>query len=201
MIDKPYPPVLAKAREETLTTEISTAHLPWDCSVIPAEPTVSQPVKRDILAKYLPLSQPLRLCQLLNKCHLTQNNKRKNISISITSTADQFEQYRVFQVQNMIASYYQQLSEGYSQLAVAIPKLAWGEMANALEHLPSAPPQVPMTSPAHTVLNTKLPSSSPSSKPLSSSTPSPNVLLLSHQLCNHHDHNHWMSPCHQWYSR
>ena len=61
-----------------------------------------------------------------------QKEKDETISISSTSTADHFDQYGMSEALNMIAYHFQQLSEGYSQSAVIIPKKAPGEIIKAL---------------------------------------------------------------------
>ena len=98
----------------------------------------------------------------------------------------------------VMAYQYKQLSEGYIQWAVAIPKLRSGEISKTLAKLLPAPPQVPMTSLAVNILITKS-SFIPSPKP-SSLTPSPNLLssyLLPVQLSLSQALD---SLCHLWYS-
>ena len=68
-----------------------------------------------------------------------QEESDETISISSTSTAAHFEQYGVSETLNMTVYNYEQLSDGYSQLAAARPKLAPGKIAKALAQLPSGP--------------------------------------------------------------
>ena len=75
----------------------------------------------------------------------------------------------------MMAYHYQQLSEGYSQLAAATPKLAPGEIVKALVQLPAPPPHACMTSVIEAVLL--------------------NYHHHPHHLYSHNHHKYWMFLC------